>query len=285
MFAWVIWRTIRLPLGRFNNEIKKLQYSNFHSPLKMTKIIEFDFLLHQFQEMRNKIWDLLQEVKEKEKRKSEMEMEKLLFQINPHFIHNTLDTIRWLARSKGLYEIDKLIFSLNQVLYYNMGKNGVSTVQEELDAMNNYVELQRIRYDFNFTVAISAESDLLQKPIPRFILQPLVENSLYHGLQDEGEIKVQIHLDDEQYMVIQVSDNGAGMKEEDIERLLQSQSLEHRKVGMGIGLYYVNRIIKVQFGDQAQFNINSKLGVGTNMALRIPLELNTSSLEEGSKHA
>ncbi|MHA6482758.1 sensor histidine kinase [Paenibacillus sp. strain BS8-2] len=277
MFAWVIWRTIRLPLGRFNNEIKKMQNSHFHSPLEMTKIIEFDFVLRQFQVMRKRIWELLQEVKEKEKRKSEMEMEKLLFQINPHFIHNTLDTIRWLARSKGLYEIDKLIFSLNQVLYYNMGKSGVATVQEELNAMNNYVELQRIRYDFDFSVVILADSELLQKPIPRFILQPLVENSLYHGLQDEGEIRVQIHLEEDNYMIIQVKDNGAGMTEEDIEQLLQNQSLEQRKVGMGIGLYYVNRIINVQFGDQAKFDIHSKLGEGTIMTLCIPIELNGSS--------
>jgi len=272
-FAWVIWRTVRRPLIRFNNEIKQVHDSHFHSPLKMTKIIEFDILLRKFQLMRQQIWELLQEVKEKEKRKTEMEIEKLLFQINPHFIHNTLDTIRWLARSKGMKEIDNLISALNRVLYYNMGKGGSSTIREEIAALKDYVELQRIRYAFAFTVNIHASENVLDLPIPRFILQPLVENCLYHGLKDEGRIEVRIETLEGRYASIQVQDNGAGMKEEEIRQLLESQSRERLKVGMGIGLYYVNRMIRTQYGDDASFDIRSKMGEGTTMLIKIPLEL------------
>ncbi|WP_409340490.1 sensor histidine kinase [Paenibacillus sp. MBLB4367] len=272
IFAWTIWRTVRRPLARFNKEIKQVQDSNFHSPLKMTKIIEFDFLLRKFQLMRQQIWGLLQEVKEKEKRKTEMEVEKLLFQINPHFIHNTLDTIRWLARSKGMLEIDNLISALNRVLYYNMGKGGSSTIREEIAALTDYVELQRIRYDFAFTVHIHVNEDVLDLPIPRFILQPLVENCLYHGLKDEGMIEVRIEAAEGRYASIRVQDNGAGMKEEEMKQLLENQSRERRKVGMGIGLYYVNRMIRTQYGEDASFDIRSKPGEGTAMSIRIPLE-------------
>ncbi|MFC5406370.1 sensor histidine kinase [Cohnella soli] len=272
VFAWAIWRTVRRPLVRFNNEIRQVHDSNFHSPLKMTKIIEFDFLLRKFQLMRQQIWELLQQVKEKEKRKTEMEVEKLLFQINPHFIHNTLDTIRWLARSKGMKEIDSLISALNRVLYYNMGKGGSSTIREEIAALKDYVELQRIRYAFAFTVNIHASDEVLSLPIPRFILQPLVENCLYHGLKDEGRIEVHIDTLDGRYAIIRVQDNGAGMKEEEIKQLLENQSRERRKVGMGIGLYYVNRMIRTQYGDDASFDIRSQPGEGTTMFIKIPLE-------------
>lgn len=272
VFAWTIWRTVRRPLSRFNKEIKQLHDSNFHSPLKMTKIIEFDFLLRKFQLMRHQIWELLQEVKEKEKRKTEVEIEKLLFQINPHFIHNTLDTIRWLARSKGMLEIDNLISALNRVLYYNMGKGGSTTIREEIEALTDYIELQRIRYDFEFTVTIHADENVLSRQIPRFILQPLVENCLYHGMKDEGVIEVQIAVVEGRYTSIRVQDNGAGMTEEDIVRLMENQSRERRKVGMGIGLYYVNRMIRTQYGDEANFDIHSKPGEGTTMSLRIPLD-------------
>lgn len=276
-FSWIIWRMVRTPLGRFNNEIKRLHNSHFQSPLKRTKILEFDDVLHRFQLMKQQIWGLLQQIKEKEKRKTEMEIEKLLFQINPHFIHNTLDTIRWLAHSKGMYEIDNLITCLNRVLYYNMGKGGDSTIQEEVEALMSYVELQRIRYDFQFTVKVHADEQSNHRSIPRFILQPLVENCLYHGLRGDGVIEIHIDIEDDRYTVINVRDNGAGMKEEDIERLIHNQSKEQRQVGMGIGLYYVNRVIQAQFGDAAKFDIQSKLGVGTTMTLRIPL--NTSKLE------
>lgn len=271
-FAWMIWRTMYRPLSSLKKEIKYMKNSLFHSSLKMTKVAEFDELLEQFHEMKQKVWDLLGEVEEKEKRKTELELEKLLFQINPHFIHNTLDTIRWLARSKGQTDIDHLISTLIKVLYYNMGKGGVSTIEKEIEALRDYVALQQARYDFQFDVRIHASIDVMDIIISRFILQPLVENSLYHGLRDDGVIEVNISLEDDRYTIIQVSDNGVGMTDEDIHRLMSGQSREQRQVGMGIGLYYVHRMIKAQFGEEAKLDIKSNLGQGTSMILRIPMQ-------------
>ncbi|MBP1990316.1 sensor histidine kinase [Paenibacillus eucommiae] len=277
-FAWMMWRVVRRPLNHFNREIKQMQNSNFHSPLKLTRITEFDFLLYQFQHMRKRIWELLQEVKQKEKRKTELEIEKLLFQINPHFIHNTLDTIRWLAHSKGLTEIDYLISTLNRVLYYNMGKGGESTVRLEIEALRDYVSLQRIRYDFEFNVHIHADEKLMDLPIPRFILQPLVENSLYHGLKDKTIIEVKLFAE-AHYIRIEVKDNGEGMEEEELRRLLESGSAEQRKVGMGIGLYYVSRMLKAQFAGDATLDISSIRGQGTVMQLHIPVTYTNTEVD------
>lgn len=284
LIAWMIWKMVRMPLGRFNTEIKRMHNGNFHLPLKMTNINEFDFVLEQFQTMKEQNRGLLEEVKEKEQRKAEMEIEKLLFQINPHFIHNTLDTIRWLARSKGMTEIDHLIASLNRVLYYNMGKGGTSTIRAEIKTLSDYMELQRIRYDTDFTVSMDVDEEVLDWTIPRFILQPLVENSLYHGLKDDGVIEVIIACTVDDIIFIQVIDNGMGMKPEVIEKLMYNQTREQRKVGMGIGLYYVHRVLKARFGDAAQFEISSKPGEGTIISLWLPA-VQDDDREEQTNHA
>ncbi|RED75123.1 sensor histidine kinase [Cohnella phaseoli] len=268
--AWMIWRTVRRPLSHFNNEIKQIQNRNFHSPLQLTRITEFDLVLYQFQHMRNRIRELLQDVKITEQRKSELEIEKLLFQINPHFIHNTLDTIRWLAHSKGMIEINDLISTLNRLLYYNMGKRGESTVRQEIDALNDYVSLQKIRYDFQFKVSIRADEELMDTAVPRFILQPLVENSLYHGLKDNTVIEVSMEAV-EDLLIIEVKDNGEGMDEDELNRLLDGYSDERRSVGMGIGLHYVSRTLKARFGDKTRLSITSKRGDGTSIILKFPM--------------
>lgn len=215
---------------------------------------EFDFLLSEFSNMQHQIGDLFKEVQQKEKIRADLEVEKLLYQINPHFLMNTLDTVHWLAVMNGQGEIDKLVQSLNKLLYYNLGKLGqVSTMEEEIDALRQYLILQQIRYDFEFDVRITADEQVLQIPVPRFILQPLVENSLYHGLSDEGFIQIEVTCTSTLNIMIQ--DNGAGMTEETIHNLLNNRVAEQQKVGMGIGLNYVHRMLKAQYGDQAQLVI------------------------------
>lgn len=236
-----------------------------------TQIPEFDFLLGEFSNMQHQIGDLFKEVQQKEKIRADLEVEKLLYQINPHFLMNTLDTVHWLAVMNGQGEIDKLVQSLNKLLYYNLGKLGqVSTMEEEIDALRQYLILQQIRYDFEFDVRITADEQVLQIPVPRFILQPLVENSLYHGLSDEGFIQIEVTCTSTLNIMIQ--DNGAGMTEETIHNLLNNREAEQQKVGMGIGLNYVHRMLKAQYGDQAQLVIESELGTGTSILLVLPIK-------------
>jgi two-component system sensor histidine kinase YesM len=274
LFAWFIWMTINKPLRSFNNEIKLMSRSNFHSPIKFTHIKEFDFLLNRFHDMRQKVWELIKTVEEKEKRKAFLEVQKLLNQINPHFIHNTLDTIRWLARMEGQDEIDRLVSTLNKVLYYNLGKGKTATIEDEIQALRNYVSLQQIRYNFQFDVRIIADSEIGAALVPRFILQPLVENSLYHGgIMDNGVIQVNISRDNETHILIQVVDNGVGMEESVMRQLLDHDHEDNKKAGLGIGMNYVNRMIKFQFGDDAQFEIASEINVGTKITMRIPFQV------------
>lgn len=270
--AWLLWKMVYKPLGLFHSEINGMsQNPQKAGSQTRTHIPEFDFLLGEFSNMQHQIGDLFKEVQQKEKIRADLEVEKLLYQINPHFLMNTLDTVHWLAVMNGQGEIDKLVQSLNKLLYYNLGKLGqVSTMEEEINALRQYLILQQIRYDFEFDVRISADDHVLQIPVPRFILQPLVENSLYHGLSDEGFIQIEVTLTKTLNILIQ--DNGAGMTEEAIQRLLNNRIAEHKKVGMGIGLNYVHRMLRAQYGDQAQLVIESELGTGTSILLILPIK-------------
>ncbi|MHA7965577.1 sensor histidine kinase [Paenibacillus sp. CAU 1782] len=271
IIAWLLWKMVYIPLQQFNLEIKSMTQKNTVPPENPpTKIPEFDFLLKQLHNMKNQISELIQEVEIKEKRKADLEVEKLLYQINPHFLMNTLDTAHWLAAMNGQKELDKLILSLNKLLYYNLGKRGQdSSIREEIDSIKQYLTLQQIRYDFAFDVRIHVDDKVLDNPIPRFVLQPLLENALYHGLDDEGHIQVQVEHD-EGWIIISVHDNGAGISDEEMDYLLNQKQVEQQRAGMGIGLNYVKRMIENQYGNQASLEITSQLGQGTSIYLKIP---------------
>ncbi|MZQ82246.1 sensor histidine kinase [Paenibacillus sp. 5J-6] len=270
LMAWLLWKMVYVPLNGFNREIKLMAQNRVQSVNVKTKIPEFDFLLNQFRQMREQIWELFAEVERKEKRRVDLEVEKLLYQINPHFLMNTLDTVHWLALMNGQDEIDRLVSSLNKLLHYNLGKLGeASTINEEIEALKQYLTLQQIRYDFKFDVQMHVDEEVWSMPVPRFILQPLVENSLYHGLSDDGYIRVDVSLTNA--ILISIQDNGSGMSEEKIHNLLNNPEMENKKVGMGIGLNYVKRMLESQYGDKAELRIQSVIGKGTTIFVTIPI--------------
>lgn len=274
LLAWLIWRSVYRPLMLLSRDIRHFKDNHEYArarPLKSSATtIEFERLHEEFRGMSQRISELITEVTANEQRKSQLEVEKLMHQINPHFLYNSLDTVRWLARANGQQDIDRLVSTLTKVLYYNLGKKEVSTIKEEMDALRNYVTLQGIRYNFQFNVQMYAEPDALDLPIPRFILQPLVENSLYHGLNEEdGRIEVNISKQGDTYIVLKVCDNGSGMTEEQILKLLEGEN--SKQVGMGIGLRYVHRIMKFKYGERANLDIRSQVGKGTCIALTLPI--------------
>lgn len=267
LFAMLMWKMVYNPLKKFNKEVKSLIQTTAEQT-ELTSIPEFDDLLRQVRTMKTKIWDLYGEIEQKEKRRADLEVEMLLYQINPHFLMNTLDTVRWLAVFSGHEDIDKLVLSLNKLLSYNLGKMGeATTVEKEIEALREYMQLQKIRYDFQYDVDVDEKA--MELSIPRFLLQPLVENALYHGVSDDGYIHVNVKLNC--YLEITIQDNGTGMSNEEITRLLHNDQAQSQKVGMGIGMRYVKRILEAQYGEFAKLEIKSEYGKGTIVSLSIPV--------------
>ena len=268
--AWLIWRRIYGPLRKVNLEIIRMA-ENVTTPVAFTNVEEFDFVLSNFQQMKDQVNELIQAVARNEKQKSQFEIEKLLSQINPHFLHNTLNTVQWLARLNGQKEIDKLVTLLVKVLHYNLGKQSIIvTIGEEIEAIRNYMELQRIRYDYEFEFNVQAEPDVLSAAVPRFLLQPLVENSIYHGLSDNGKVDVIITAHGAGEVQLCVTDNGAGMDQAKIEELLAEDTV--RKRGLGIGFAYVMRMLRMYYGEHMSLQIHSVEGGGTTVSIIIPIK-------------
>ncbi|AIQ75372.1 MULTISPECIES: sensor histidine kinase [Paenibacillus] len=266
--AWIIWMKIYGPLRKVNLEINRMA-ENVTAPVAYTNVEEFDFVLTNFQQMKKQVNELIVAVAHNEKQKSQFEIEKLLSQINPHFLHNTLNTVQWMARLNGQKEIDKLVTLLVKVLHYNLGKQSIIvTIGEEIEAIRNYMELQRIRYDYEFEFNVEADEDVLSVAVPRFLLQPLVENSIYHGLSDNGKVDVEITKHGEGEVQLCVKDNGAGMDADTLDQLLSDDGAKKR--GLGIGFSYVNRMLRTYYGEQMKLEMFSKPGEGTVVSIVIP---------------
>lgn len=267
--AVLLWRMVYKPLNLFSREMTWIDKGDFTMASIPTRIPEFDFLLDQFQGMKKRIVELLAEGEQKEKRRADLEIENLLFQINPHFLMNSLNTVHWLAVEKGQDEIDRLVLAINRLLFYNMGKRGKSTtLREEIESLREYVLLQQNRYTFRFDIVIHAEERVLDTTIPRFILQPLVENAIFHGLNDSGHIWMDIESAEQ--VVITIHDDGPGMSDEMIRDLLHGGRNAPEKIGMGIGLKYVKRVLESYYDGRAGLEITSVVGNGTSVRLNLP---------------
>ncbi|WP_431801456.1 sensor histidine kinase [Halobacillus andaensis] len=266
--AWLVWKMVYKPIRHFDAEISAISEDNLHTQAIPTKVPEFDELLHQLQNMKTQVSDLLEEVELKEKNRADLEIEKLMYQINPHFLMNTLDSVRWLAVLNNQDEINRIASSLNKLLYYNLKRNGkVSTLEEELDSINQYCNLQAIRHQFTYDESINVGSNLLKTPIPKFILQPIVENAIYHGLADEdGCIEVKVEQE-ENNLVVSIYDNGAGLSEEE-----KSHILSDEKEGIGIGMNYVKGMLESYYDGKASIDIISGDQQGTTVLLSIPIK-------------
>jgi len=282
LIAWLIWRTVYRPLYLLGKDIRSVKHRGETFPERSSRIREFAVIYREFADMRERIGELIADVEVKEKGKARLEVEKLMSQINPHFVHNTLDTIRWVARGKGQKEIDRLVSNLNKVLHYNLGKGGEARLAAEIETLRSYVELQSVRYNFQFDVRIEAHPDVLELPIPRFILQPLVENALVHGLGEDGWIEVSVAEESGTHLRIRVTDNGEGIGPEEIDRLLGGRASGGKKAGLGIGLSYVYQMVKYQFGTDGSFQIHSEPGSGTTVELLLPLARGGLTLDQSA---
>lgn len=273
LIAIAIRKIVYKPLLNIKKGISLVADSQLEVEMNKSGLVEFDYIIDHFNGMRLKIMDLILRVEQEEKDKRAIEVEKLMAQINPHFLYNTLNTIQWLARMKGQTEIDRFVSLFTNVLNYNLAKGGMMvTVKDEVRALEDYVELQKVRYDYLFDVRIDVDEEALEDRVPRFLLQPLVENALYHGLKDkdiDGLIEVFVNRKENGQLSIMIRDNGAGMDEQEVRQLMEGSN--HRS-GLGIGLNYVDKTVKSYFGPDCGLAITSKPGAGTEIKLLLPIK-------------
>ncbi|KRF10275.1 hypothetical protein ASG89_01720 [Paenibacillus sp. Soil766] len=241
---------------------------------------EVGFLILNYNGMINRIDELVNRVQKVELLKKEAEFRMLQAQIQPHFLYNTLETMRMLARASGDSTVADMAYSLGDLLRYSLSKQDETTFQDELNNVKRYLSIHQIRMR-DLYYEIVPEEGLMTLKCPRFILQPLVENSIIHGLSKlRGAKQIAIRFAKEQdYAIIEVSDNGSGISEDALTVLRQVLAGEavsgiSETQGMGIGLTNVAERVKAYFGGQSGVMFSSIPGEGTVCSLRLYLKEN-----------
>lgn len=212
------------------------------------------------------------------------EIDSLQSQINPHFLYNTLDSIRGQALAENAPHTYDMVESLSRLLRYTISqKNDMITLREELDSVENYLKIQRFRFldRFDLNIVVTPEDEfLLKHKIPKLTIQPIIENSIYHGLPEVvsgGLIEISISATQSR-LIITITDNGAGIREEDLNSINKRlQTLEFDLIkdgggaGHGVALHNVNARIKLIYGNAYGLTLYSALGQGTQVEIVMPL--------------
>ncbi|MBB3113188.1 two-component system sensor histidine kinase YesM [Paenibacillus phyllosphaerae] len=270
LLTLVLRRLINRPFRLIEKEMRTFGKGYMRTSQYHTGIDEFDRIFDQFNIMKRQIQQLIVDMGQKEKDRHQLEIEKLAYQINPHFLMNTLNSVRWLAVMHKQAEIEKFVSSLIFLLSYNLGKSGESaTFRSEIEVIRTYLELQQMRYDFEVKLDI-AEGDYLDSSVARFILQPIVENAVCHGLDDNGKLEIHVTPDDnEQAVRIMIRDDGKGLSDETLA-FLQRDTPDQQQTGWGIGLRYVKSMLESCYGYKARMDIQSSPNQGTTVTLHLP---------------
>lgn len=270
MLTLLLRRLINRPFLLIEKEMRTFGKGYMGTSQYRTGIDEFDRIFHQFNIMKRQIQQLIMDVEQKEKRRHQLEIEKLAYQINPHFLMNTLNSVRWMAAMHKQAEIEKFVSSLIILLNYNLGKSeGTATFRSEIEIMRTYLELQQMRHDFEVRLDIE-EGGYLDSPVARFILQPIVENAVCHGLDDNGKLEIRVAADETvQTVRIMIRDDGKGLSQETLD-LLQRDTPDQQQTGWGIGLRYVRSMLESFYGQKARMSIESMPNQGTTVTLDLP---------------
>ena len=265
---------ITRPLNRLTDSIQIVEAGEFQKAKEYLegekRGDEAGILTQEFRIMLDKIMVLIHENYEKQILLKDTQYRALQAQINPHFLYNTLISINWMIRSGKNEEASEMLISLGDLLRAAFKKEQLATVLEELELARHYIDIQKVRYRRRAEFLVEAEGDLEAYHVPRMILQPLVENSINHGVDNSlNKCRILVRVKEnveEQTMTLEVEDDGPGMTEEELEAVRNFTMVPK---GNGIGLKNIRERLNLIFSD-AVFEITSQPGKGTVVRIEIP---------------
>ena len=259
--------------------IKQVQAGDLNVVVEESGKDEFGLLGGQINKMLIRIRQLMDDNIKHEVLVKNTEIRALQNQINAHFIYNVLESIKMMAEIDEKYEISDAITALGKLLRYSMRWTSANvTVNEELEYIRNYLSLINLRFDYEIYLSENLSEEVKALEIPKMTLQPIVENAIYHGIEQLAE-DTSIYIKgilDGQDCIIEITDSGRGMSEEEVDNLYKKIAGEIETSGgsgNSIGLKNVQDRIKMSFGEKYGISINSKLGCYTKIGVRIPYKM------------
>lgn len=273
-FSIYFLSNIVLPIKKLIHLMKQVERGNFDISIEDKKHDELHLLESAFNQMVGRIHHLIDESNQQEKKKNEAEMEALQSQINPHFIANTLSTIRFMAMIAKADNIKEMCESFITIVTSCFNRESrYHTIDMEINVLQSYIHIMQIRTGKHFSVSFEADDQVKEYAILKMLVQPIVENAILHGLSDctndEGRIRVQFARSGDE-LLIEVEDNGIGIEKDRIQKLL-NEDFQNRRGFTGMGIKNIDQRIKLNHGNAYGMTIQSVVGKYTLFSLHLPI--------------
>lgn len=260
------------PIKSLEKSVKKLENGVKDVDISISGSYEIQHLGKAIRSMVNQMHTLMDNIMVEQESKRKSELDALQAQINPHFLYNTLDSIIWMIENENYDGAIIMVTALARLFRISLSKGkNIITVRDEIEHARNYLTIQNIRYKNKFTYDIEVDERTLNLASIKLIIQPLIENAIYHGMEfmgGDGEILVKTYIKEED-LYIDVIDNGLGMLQEVADALLTSETKVEKK-SSGIGLKNVHERIQLYFGKDYGLKIYSEPDEGTTISIHMP---------------
>jgi two-component system sensor histidine kinase YesM len=271
LIGLLIANRVTKPIKQLTKEMKRVQQGDLTVRTALTSTDEIGLMSRHFNKMLDEIEQLMMRVEQEQNEKLEAEVRAVTYRIHPHFLYNTLSTLRWLIRAGEMERADQGLAALTRLLQANMGKNGqLITLEEELEIVQKYIVILEMRYEQKYALSIDVQPGAEQVKIPRMLLQPLVENAVFHGfvpLNRGGDITIKVSEQHGELHIL-LYDNGSGIAAEKLKQLNAKESITKP----GIGLQHVHDSLRLYFGAGSGMSVASEIGSGTQIHIVIRLQ-------------
>jgi two-component system, sensor histidine kinase YesM len=271
----IIANGLVISLNDLVKQVRRFETGDFNIQFNQRENNEIGVLAKALNGMLGTIQTLLQKIQTEQEQKRQFELDALQAQINPHFLYNTLGSIKHLIDMKENRQASKMVSALTKFFRIGISRGKeIITVEEELEHVRNYLMIQKMRYQENLDFEINVNPEILNCYIIKLILQPIVENSIYHGIKNKkntlGIIKISGRRDGDN-VIIEIYDNGIGMDQATLNQVKHSLQIAYREeTGVSFGLKNVNERIRLHFGSQYGLTIESIEGQFTLVQVKIP---------------
>ena len=261
------------PIKELEKSVSLLESGDLDAPVYIGGSAEIRSLGHSIQGMALRIKGLMNDIVAEHESKRKSEFDTLQSQINPHFLYNTLDIIVWMIENEKKTDAVRVVTALARFFRISLSRGkSIITVKDELEHVRNYLMIQQMRFKNKFTYEIDADEDVLELASLKLMLQPMVENAIYHGVEfmdGDGVIQIRVWREGDD-LYLRVRDNGLGMTKEQVENLFKDSGHVPSRRGSGIGVRNVNERVHLYFGDAYGLRIESEPDEGTDVIIHLP---------------
>ncbi|MCI8664285.1 MAG: sensor histidine kinase [Hungatella sp.] len=270
------------PIQELEKSVNAIEEGELDTQVYTGGSYEIRHLGRSIGDMAKRIKTLMEDIVTEHESKRKSEFDTLQSQINPHFLYNTLDIIVWMIENEQKQEAVKVVTALARFFRISLSRGkSIIPVRDELEHVRNYLMIQQMRFKNKFVYVIDAEEELMDMASLKLMLQPLVENAVYHGMEfmdGDGEIRIKVY-GNKGDLWFEIKDNGLGMTEEQAESLLSDKPHVSSRRGSGIGVKNVNERIKLYFGDSYGLFIQSEPDEGTLIRIHLPAQPYRENME------